>query len=412
MARIAKEAAGDKPAVEITPLDLDILIRGRLREAIEDILVEELDAALGVAKHERGAGRRGHRNGVRERTLTCQAGTTTVAVPRGRIFRDDRGSEEYRSRFVPYYQRRTRAVDEALLGAYVCGTSTRKVKHALAPLWKKGPLSKSTVSRLTPRLKARWEAFQERDLSERTWVYLYLDAIALRVRLAKKVVSVPVLVALGIDAEGRKELLALALRASESGDAWGEFCDDLRERGVRDAVLVIVDGSKGLCTAVATAWSAADLQRCTVHKERNLLNRAPRHAREEIKGDYRELVEAEGEKAARAAWRRFVRKWEKKLPAVVRSLEEGGEELLTFFRYPKSQWKCLRSTNAIERLIKEFRRRVKVQESLPDGDSAVALLHALWAEGCIAMRRVDGYRQLAQVVARSKGSRHAERKAA
>jgi transposase-like protein len=412
MARIAKEASGHKPVVEISPLDLDAAIRGRLQEAIEQILIEELDAALGAAKHERGTERCGYRNGVRGRTLTCQAGTATVAVPRGRIFGEGGRSLEYRSRFVPYYQRRTRAVDEALLGAYLCGASTRKVKRALAPLWRRGPLSKSSVSRLAPRLKARWEAFQERDLSDRTWVYLYLDAIALRVRLARKVVSVPVLAALGVDAEGCKELLSLELRASESGDAWGEFCEGLRERGVRDVVLGILDGSKGLRTAVGKAWGEADVQRCTVHKERNLLNRAPRPAREEVKADYRAIVEAESEKAGQEAWRRFVRKWEKRLPAVVRSLEEGGEELLTFFRYPKSQWKCLRTTNAIERLLKEFRRRVKVQESLPDGDSAVALLHALWAEGCIAMRRLDGYRQVAQVIARHKSHGRAAQKAA
>ena len=149
-----------------------------------------------------------------------------------------------------------------------------------------------------------------------------------------------------------------------------------------------------------------------LHKERNLLARVPRHAREAVQADYRAIVEAESEPAARAAWRRFVRKWEKTLRAVVRSLEEGGEELLTFFRYPKSQWKCLRMTSAIERLLKEFRGRVKVRENLPDGDSAVALLHALWAEGCIAMRRLDGYRELASVIARRGMSHKPQRRAA
>jgi len=403
MGRITKEKSADKaPAGKAgaTPFDLDSLIRFRLREAIEEILVDELETALGAGRHERNWERQGYRNGTRERTLTCQAGTTTLAVPRGRLFMDDDATGEFRSRFLPYYQRRTEAVNATMLGAYVSGASTRKVQRALAPLWRKGPLSKSAVSRLAPRLKARWEAFQERALSDRTWVYLYLDALVLRVRLAKKVVSVPVLVAIGVDTQGRKELLSLSLKSSESGEAWGEFSEDLASRGVGDVALVMMDGSKGLRAAVETTWPRADVQRCTVHKEWNLLSHAPAHAREEVKADYREIIDAENEPAAKTAWRRFARKWGKTLPAVVQSLEEGGDELLTFFRYPASQRKGLRTTNVIERLNKEFRRRVKVQESLPNGDCAVALLHALWADGCIQMRRLDGYQELASVIAK------------
>ena len=165
MGRITKEKSADKaPAGKAgaTPFDLDSLIRFRLREAIEEILVDELETALGAGRHERNWERQGYRNGTRERTLTCQAGTTTLAVPRGRLFTDDDATGEFRSRFLPYYQRRTEAVNATMLGAYVSGASTRKVQRALAPLWRKGPLSKSAVSRLAPRLKARWETFQER----------------------------------------------------------------------------------------------------------------------------------------------------------------------------------------------------------------------------------------------------------
>jgi transposase-like protein len=400
MPRIPQEQAADKPAAFVTAFDLDALIRGRVRATIEEILLEELETALGAERHERGEHRRGHRNGSRERVLTCQAGTTTIAVPRGRLFREDGASEEHRSRFLPYYQRRTQAVNDTLLAAYVSGASTRKVKKALAPLWRKGPLSRSAVSRLAPRLRARWELFQERDLSERTWLYLYLDALMLRVRISKKVVRVPVRVAVGVDTQGHKELLSLELKGSESTAAWSGFCEALASRGVVAPRLVIVDGSKGLCAAVATTWPGAELQRCTVHKEWNLLAHAPRHAEEAIRTDYRAIVDAKDEAEARSAWRRFVKKWEKKLPAVVHSLEEGGEQLLTFYRYPESQRRCLRSTNLVERMNKEFRRRVKVQESLPDPECAVALLHALWADGCLRMRRLDGHQDIASILAR------------
>jgi transposase-like protein len=262
---MAKGLATGQPEAEVQEISLDEVIRGRIRGEIEELLIEELEATLGALRHERSEARQGYRNGVRPRTLTCQTGTFTLEMPRARLFAEDGSSREYRSRFVPYYQRRTKAVDEALLGAYVCGTSTRKVKRALSPLWKKGPLSKSTVSRLVPRLKARLEDFEECDLSGRRFVYLYLDAIALRVRLARKVTSVPVMVAVGVDPAGRKELVSLSLWSSESREAWGGFCTALRDRGVAGLRLVMIDGSKALRTAVETTWPEADVQRCVVH---------------------------------------------------------------------------------------------------------------------------------------------------
>ena len=379
---------------------LDQAIRGRLRDLIETILEDELSVALGAVASERTQERRGYRNGCRERTLTCQAGTTSFTVPRARMFEASGETSEYRSRFLPHYERRTSAVKKTLLGASVLGTSTRKVRKALSPLWKGGPLSKSSVSRLAPKLRAPLDAFCERDLSQRRWIYVYLDAIALRVRLAGKVVSVPVMVALGVDTDGEKELLALSLRSSEGTAAWEAVCADLRDRGVSDPELLMIDGSKGLRAAVETVWPHSAIQRCMVHKLRNLLTHAPAHARDEVKADYLTIVDAVNESSARKAWARFVRKWKKSLHGVVQSLEEGGDELLTFYRYPKSQWLSLRTTNIIERLNEEFRRRVKVQGSLPDAPCAVSLLHALWADGAISMRRIRGYRDITQVIAK------------
>ena len=411
MERLTKSETADKQSgdARLQAGDLDAAIRGRLRATIEEILEEELDLALGARASERAPGRRGYRNGSRERTLTTQSGTTRLSVPRARMFEGER--EEHRSRFLPHYQRRTQAVNETLLGVYVTGTSTRKVRQALSPLWKSGPLSKSSVSRLAPRLRGQLEAFSERDLSRRAWTYLYLDAIALRVRLAGKVVSVPVMVALGVDGEGRKELLALSLRSSESANAWSAVCEDLRDRGVSDLDLVMIDGSKGLRRAVAEVWPDAEVQRCAVHKLRNLLTHAPAHARAEVKADYKAIIDAPSEKSARAAWQRFVKRWSKTLANVVKSLEEAGDELLTFYRYPRSQWLSLRTTNVIERLNEEFRRRVKVQASLPDETCGVALLHALWSEGCIKLRRIRGYSDLAPVTARRNRSAKHDRAA-
>jgi hypothetical protein len=224
-----------------------------------------------------------------------------------------------------------------------------------------------------------------RALSDVDLVYLYLDALALRVRSAGKVVSVPVLTAVGVLADGEKQLLALELCGAESAEAWAGFVDALTGRGLKAPLLCIIDGNAGLRRAVARAWPQAAVQRCCVHKLRNLERKAPKHALAELREDFHRLVYAASGESARAAYTACARKWSTRCPGVARSLAEGGDELLTFFRFPKAQWKTLRTTNAIERLNEEFRRRVKTQGSLPTEDAAVSLLFGLVASGQIRL---------------------------
>jgi putative transposase len=218
----------------------------------------------------------------------------------------------------------------------------------------------------------------------------YLDGFALRVRSGGKVVSVPVLGVVGVLTDGRKHLLALELCAGESFVAWKGCLDDLVARGLRAPVLAIIDGNAGLRRAVGEVWARAAVQRCSVHKLRNLERKAPKHALAEIRDDFHRIVYA-----VSAA---FERTWGKGWPGVVASLREGGDELLTFFSFPKAQWKTLRSTNVIERLHEEFRRRVKTQSSLPSEDAALILLFSLVASGQIKLRRIDGWRKIAAVL--------------
>jgi len=218
------------------------------------------------------------------------------------------------------------------------------------------------------------------------------------VRSGGKVVSVPVLGAVAVLADGAKQLLSLELCGSESHEAWKGFLDDLVGRGLRPPLLFIIDGNPGLRRAVELCWPRAAVQRCVVHKLRNLERKAPKHAREEIAEDFHRIVYAESEAAARAAWTAFERKWKGRCPGVARSLVEGGDELLTYFRYPKSQWKTIRTTNVIERLNEEFRRRVKTQGSLPGEEAALVLLFSLVASGQIKLRKLDGFRRIAEVL--------------
>lgn len=371
-------------------------LRGKVREMIMALAEAELAEVLAAGSYERSEGRRGYRNGKRQRSLSTGLGATVIELPRARITEGER-EREWQSGLIARYQRRSRSVDQALLGCYLSGANGRRIRGALSPLLRGTPLSKSAISRLVGRLEVLFTQWRGRSLAAEAVVFLYLDAIALRVRIAKKVISVPVLVGLGVKEDGQKVILDLELFQSESSSCWEGFFEGLISRGLKAPCLVILDGNQGLRAAVEKNWPGTAVQRCTVHKLRNLERHAPRHALEEVKTDYHRIVYAESLEQANKAYRDFITKWRKLAPKVVVSLEEAGEELLTFYRFPKSQWKSLRTTNAIERLNGEFRRRVKTQSSLPDARAAERLLFGLIISAQIQMRRIDGWRELKHV---------------
>jgi transposase-like protein len=370
------------------------LIHAAVRRAIEVAVDEELTAALGVRVYQRGDGRCGYRNGTKPRTLTGPTGPLALTIPRARLFTGT-GEREWTSALLPRYQRRLREVNEAVIATYLAGGNSRRLRGALAPLLKAAPLSKSAVSRIVGTLKTELEAWRTRSLAGIDILGLYLDALALRVRSAGKVVSVPVLGVVAVLTDGQKQLLALELcSGGETFEAWKGCLDDLVTRELTAPVWCVIDGHPGLRKAVGLVWPQALVQRCAVHKLRNLERKAPKHALAEIRADFHRIVYAESAVAARGAYTAFERKWTPRCPGVVRSLQEGGDELLTFFRFPKRQWKTLRTTNVIERLNEEFRRRVKTQGALPTEDAALVLLFGLVVSGQIRLRRLDGWRQI------------------
>ncbi len=287
---------------------------------------------------------------------------------------------------------------EAIAGTYLAGANTRRVRGVLQPLLKAAPLSKSAVSRVVATLKAELATWKTRPLADVDAVYLYLDGIALRVRTAGKVASVPGLGVVGVLPDGSKQLLALGLGGGESFEAWKGCLDDLVAPGLRAPVLAAIDGNAGLRRAVGLVWPRAAVQRCCVDKLRDLERKAPKHALAEIRDDLHRIVYLARGEAACTAFTSFERTWAKRCPGVVTSLRESGAELLTFFRFPKAQWKTLRTTNTIERLHEEFRRRVKTQGSLPSEDAALVLLFSLVASGQIKLRRIDGWRKIVGVL--------------
>lgn len=392
-------------------------VRGRIRSFIEAMLEEELKAALGRERYARltapsapdaaatGLGNeavacapepaRGHRHGRREREIVGTFGAIDVAVPRARLVSADGTTSEWQNKTLTAYRRRTREVDALIAGAYLAGTNTRRVSRALAGLFR-GAVSKSTVSRVWRRIKADWDAWNTRDLAGEDIVRLILDGTVVKVRLDRKATSITLLVVLGVCRDGQKVLLAVKSMGGESEAAWRAILDDLTKRGLKKPELAIVDGAPGLEKALVSLWSDLPIQRCTVHKLRNLMAHAPKRLAEEIAADYTDMIYAEDAKAVEKRRKAFVRKWRDKCEGVATSLEEAGDKLFTFARLPVEQWKSARTTNAIERLHLEFKRRIKTQCVLPSAETAAMLFWALLASGQIILRKVDGWASLTE----------------
>jgi putative transposase len=369
-------------------------LRERIRHFIEELLEQELTEALGRRRHGRGPSP-GHRHGHRERRLIGSFGPVEISVPRTCLRAEGGAICEWCVATLPRYARRTRQVEALIAGAYLAGTNTRRVQRALAALFR-GAVGKDVVSRTWRKVKTDWEAWCRRDLAGEDVVRLVLDGTVVRVRVDRKATAISLLVVLGVRRAGQKVLLAVKSMGGEGEAAWRAVLDDLVARGLRAPTFLIVDGAAGLERALAALWPEVPTQRCTVHKHRNLLAHAPEALHEEVSADYTDMIYAATPREIEQRRRAFLRKWRLKCRAVADSLEEAGERLFTFTRLPPSQWKSARTTNAVERLHEEFKRRIKTQTVLPSAETAAMLFWALLASGQVTMRKVDGWQTLAE----------------
>jgi transposase-like protein len=381
---------------------IEASVRVRVRDFLEAMLEAELEEVLARSRYARkpqsnpaaAPAVTGHRHGHRSRSLLGTFGKVEIAVPRARLNTADGKTTEWRSQALRAYQRRTLAADALIAGCYLAGTNTRRVRRALAALFA-GAVGKDTVSRVWRKVKSDWDAWNARSLADEPIVRLILDGTVVRVRLDRKATAISLLVVIGVRADGQKVLLAVKAMGGESTDAWRAVLDDLIGRGLRRPELLIVDGAVGLEAAIAAVWDGVPVQRCTVHKHRNLLAHAPERLHEEISADYNDMIYATTRGEIETRRKAFLRKWRLKHKAVADSLQEAGDRLFTFTRLPPSQWRSIRTTNAIERLHEEFKRRIKTQTVLPSTDTAAMLFWALLASGQINMRKVDGWQTLA-----------------
>ena len=349
-------------------------VRERVRGFIETMLEEELDCALSRPRYGR---RKAPANedaaplvGFPARPPQAYADGHVRQGPYRRAARPRHGRgwrerREWKSQSLPAYQRRTKAWNALIASPYLfAGTNTRRVRRALKAVFG-GEISKDVVSRTWRKVKGDCDTWNAGSLTDEPIVRLILDGTVVRVRLDKKATSISLLVALGVRADGQKVLLAIKNMGGESEAAWRALLDDLVKRGLKTPELVIVDGAPGLEKALAALWSDVPVQRCTVHKHRNLLAHAPERLHEEISNDYRDMIYAATKQEVEAKRKAFIRKWRLKCRAVADSLEEAGDKLFTFTRFPQSQWKSIRTTNAIERLHEEFKRKIKRKPCSP-----------------------------------------------
>jgi putative transposase len=410
MKRIITKSESSQPVVETAVYlfddwfdPIEAGVRDRVRGFIQAMIEGELDETLMRPRYGRrlasSSGKNeaavaGHRHGHRSRSLAGTFGRIQIAVPRARLLGADGKTTEWKSKALRTYQRRTLAADALIASAYLAGTNTRRVRRALKALFAEG-IGKDVVSRVWRKVKSDWEAWNTRALAEEPIVRLILDGTVARVRLDRKATSISLLVAIGVRADGQKVLLAIKSMGGESTEAWRSVLDDLIKRGLQRPQFLIVDGAPGLEKALAAVWEGVPLQRCSVHKHRNLLAHAPERLHDEMTADYTDMIYAATPKEIETRRKAFIRKWRLRHRPVADCLEEAGDRLFTFTRLPRSQWRSARTTNAIERLHEEFKRRIKTQTVLPSADTAAMLFWALLASGQINMRKVDGWRTLA-----------------
>ena len=345
--------------------------RGVLQSALQEVLEAEMTEALQAEKSERTAGRLAYRSGYYERKLITRVGVLELRVPQDRAGR-------FSTELFERYQRSEKALVSALAEMYVQGVSTRKVKAITEELCGHS-FSASTISEATARLDERLKAFFERRLEE-AYPYLILDARYERVREGGVITHQAVLVAIGVDWEGRRQVLGVEVANRESRSSWRDFLSGLRTRGLHGVEYVVSDNHAGLKAAIREILPEAAWQRCYVHFLRNALDYVPRKVDDDCLMELRWFYDRRDIGEVRRDIAQWVTKWQGKYPKLVAWVEENVEETLTYYRLPLAHHKHMKSTNMLERLNQELKRRTLVVRIFPNAASCLRLTRALAIE--------------------------------
>lgn len=342
-----------------------------VRAAIQEVLEVEMEEALGAAKSERTDGRLGYRSGYYGRQLVTRVGKLELRVPQDR-------SGRFSTQVFERYQRSEKALVSSLAEMYVQGVSTRKVKKITEQLCGQS-FSASTVSSINKKLDGQLRLFADRRLEEE-YPYLVLDARYERVREDGVIRKRAVLVAIGINWEGRRCVLGVDLANRESRTSWKEALEGLRARGLQGVEFVVSDDHAGLRQAIVEVFPEAAWQRCYVHFLRNARDHLPRKGDDDCRQELRWMYDRRELAEAREDLAKWLQKWSSKYPKLCDWVEENIEETWTFYRLPLPHHKHLKSTNMLERINEEIKRRTYVIRIFPNAESCLRLVRALTVE--------------------------------
>ncbi len=345
---------------------LSMMAREGARMMLRVALEEEMTATLGRDLYERAEGSIGRRNGYKQRTVKLSCGDITIPMPKARGL-----DEPLHSKVLPPYRTRMEELEETIPFLYMNGLSTRKVKRSLKKVFGEKGLSHSTISNITAKVVDEFNAWKKRDLSGLSVLYLVIDGIRLGVRTDTKEKEA-VLVATAFLEGGRREVLGVSLGNRESTASWKGFLEDMRERGLKNPLLIISDGCPGALHALAEVFPKVGVQRCTKHRMENVLEKVLKDDRVEVRDDLRMVFYSSTLEHSLEALELFRKKWSKRYPSAVDCLMTDIDRCQTYYKFPIAHWKRIRTTNAIERCFREVRQRVKTIGRFKDEQRALA----------------------------------------
>lgn len=355
--------------------DLKDLVRGSVEETLNALLDKEADDLINAQRYERSPEREGYRSGHYKRGLHTTAGEVELKVPKLK-------GVTFETAIIERYRRRETSVEEALIEMYLAGVSVRRVEDITEALWGT-KVSPGTISNLNKKAYEHIEAWRTRELTG-VFPYVYVDGIYLKRNWGGEVQNVAILVAIGVNEEGYREIIGCAEGMKEDKESWRSFLVGLKSRGLSGVKLFIGDKNLGMCETIPEVFPDAKYQRCTVHFFRNIFSVTPRKKQKEVAMMLKAIHAQEDKMAAREkAQAVAVKLREMKLSKAAEKLEDGLEETLTYMDFPTQHWLKIRTNNAIERLNREIRRRTRVIGAFPDGNSALMLV-------CARLRHVAG----------------------
>ena len=347
---------------------LDEMVRGTVEEMLNGLLNAEAEQLVGAGRYERSADRQDTRAGHYDRNFDMKVGRIKLQMPKLRKL-------TFETSIIERYKRRESSIEEALIEMYLAGVSVRQVEDITEALWGTR-VSPGTVSNLNKKIYEQIDIWRNRPL-EGTFPFVYLDGIWLKRSWGGTVENVSVLVAIGVNEEGYREIIGVVEGAKEDKDSWMNFLRHLKERGLKGVQLVISDKCLGLVGALSEFYPKAKWQRCVVHYYRNMFSMVPKGKVRDVAAMLKAIHgqedrQAAQEKAAQVA----LRLEEMKLSSAAKLVREGIEETLSYMSFPREFWRRIRTNNPMERIMREIRRRTRVVGCFPDGHSALMLVAA------------------------------------